>query len=49
MDRTIEYEANKTMVVGGVSYAPGDPFDISKLPDHKVGQFLNQRLIRPKR
>ena len=42
------YEVNKAMVVGGVSYIPGDLFDHTMLPEHKVSQFLRQRLIRPR-
>lgn len=31
----------------GVDYKPGDPVDVSHLPDHKVGQLMNQRYLRP--
>lgn len=41
------YEANKPMTIRGVTYAPGDIVDTSELPTHKIGQFLNQRLLRP--
>lgn len=42
-----EYEAAKRFRTGGVDYVPGDRFDTSEMPDHKVGQLLNQRYIRP--
>lgn len=41
------FVANKRLVIAGVHYGPGDPVDTSTLPDHKVAQFLNQRLLRP--
>jgi hypothetical protein len=41
------YEAAKAFSMGGRDYRPGDPIDVSDLPDHKVGQLLNQRYIRP--
>jgi hypothetical protein len=40
--------ANKQVTIGGVSYLPGDPVDVSKLADHKVSQLLRQRILRPK-
>lgn len=33
--------------MGGQLFKAGSPVDVSKLPAHKVGQFLNQRMIRP--
>jgi hypothetical protein len=41
------YEACRSFSTMGKTYSPGDPFDISGLPDHKVGQLLNRRYIRP--
>lgn len=41
------YEANKAFTLCGRELKPGDPVDVSDLPDHKVGQLLNQRKIRP--
>lgn len=41
------FEANKRMEIQGATYDPGDRIDVSGLPDHKVGQLLNQRFIRP--
>jgi hypothetical protein len=45
--RTTTYVVAKSKVIGGRPYAPGDPFDISQLDDHKVSQLLAQRIIRP--
>lgn len=42
-----KYEANKKIRVGSVDYKPGDLVDVSEMPDHKISQFLNQRLLRP--
>lgn len=49
IDPAIQFEANKMFTMRGVDYKPGDLVDISQLPEHKVGQFLNQRMIRPRR
>lgn len=43
------YEVNKKTEIRGVEYLPGDPIDVSWMPEHKVGQLLNQRFIRPAR
>ena len=39
--------ANKAITILGKSYKPNDFVDVSKLPDHKVAQFLNQRILKP--
>lgn len=44
---TRHVEANKAFTMLGHSYSPGDPVDVSSLPDHKVSQLLNQRFLRP--
>lgn len=38
---------NKKMTVGGVDYVPGDRFDTSTISEHKVYQFLRNRLLTP--
>lgn len=43
----MKVEANKAFKMNSVSYKPGDPVDVSNLPDHKVSQLLNQRILRP--
>jgi len=43
------FEANKSFTMQGVDYKRGDLVDTSRLPEYKIGQFLNQRLIRPVR
>lgn len=45
--RTGKVFAIKAFTMRGVSYQPGDPVDTTELPDHKVGQLLNQRYMRP--
>lgn len=42
-----KYESAKVIWVGGAAYNPGDPIDVSEMADHKIGQLLNQRIIRP--
>lgn len=44
-----QYEANKAFRMLGRDYLPGDPVDVSELQEHKVSQFLNQRILRPAR
>lgn len=39
--------ANKPFRMFGINYEAGDVVDVSHLPDHKVGQLMNQRYIRP--
>lgn len=39
--------AFKAFTMGGRDYKPGDPVNVSHLPDHKVKQLLNQRYLRP--
>lgn len=39
--------ANKVITIGGVEYAPGDSFDTTGLSRFKIGQLLNQRILRP--
>ena len=41
-------EAAKAFTMRGTPYLPGDPVDVSDLPDWKVSQMLNQRLLRPR-
>lgn len=43
----MQYAAGKALMLRGVQYQPGDPVDVSFLPEHKIQQFLNQRLLRP--
>lgn len=31
----------------GIDYKVGDTVDVSHLPDHKIGQLMNQRYFRP--
>lgn len=44
-----KYESAKVIRVAGILYNPGDPIDVSDMADHKIGQLLNQRIIRPQR
>lgn len=44
----MELEATRKMVIGGVSYSPGDVVDVSKLPRRKIHQFLDHGILRPK-
>lgn len=39
--------ANKPFRMEGIDYQPGDPVDVSHLPEHKVGQLMRQRYLRP--
>lgn len=39
--------ANKRFTMAGHEYKVGDPVDVASLPDHKVQQFLDQRILRP--
>lgn len=39
--------ANKSFRMFGVDYLPGDPVDVRHLTEHKVGQLLSQRYLRP--
>ncbi len=42
------YEFNKTTVIAGVQYRPGDLYVPPEgMASHKVSQLLNQRIIRP--
>lgn len=41
------FVANKRVSLGGHDYTPGDPIDVSGLPDHKVSQLLRLRILRP--
>lgn len=43
----MKYAAGKLLMLRGVQYMPGDPVDVSFLPEHKIQQFLSQRLLRP--
>lgn len=42
-----QLEANKDITLNGTPYRRGDVIDTSQLPDHKVGQLLNLRILRP--
>lgn len=43
----MKYEANKSVTLAGVKYQPGDPVDVTQLSSFKVGQLLNQHILRP--
>lgn len=44
-----QFEFVRSVRIAGMKYTPGDPFDpvALEMPDHKVQQFLRQRIIRP--
>lgn len=43
----VTFAANKTFTMRGKAYKPGDPIDVTGLPELKVKQLLNQRYLRP--
>lgn len=42
-----QYASTRSQTIGGIQYEKDAPVDTSSLPDHKISQFLRQRLIRP--
>jgi hypothetical protein len=45
--RETKYVAGKPWQWGDRVFKTGDPVDVSELPDHKIVQFLNHRMLKP--